>query len=351
MVDSYGSPRAYSARSLECAIGEYSRSIKSNSAIGVNAGNIMVHLTWTHHIDLKDSGEDANRAIVLEYNDMSAGWPVMEKGEYVGAKSDIEFWGPLSRRLIDESFEGISCLLILIQAFYKSKRVECSTIEPVMTTSCKAFVNGCVIDSSFTQTPLREAHHICLQVQIDLFYNVCWRYTPIIKDFFSKVVLFFKHENSGKRWPLVLVQVYSVEEYNGMLVAKNGQMKPKVVHLVDVKELVGLSVEVTSRKISANTISLLKLAFNEIKEEIALFICISSSSLPVDHYELCKLKSVKSYLRHRLLGSKTLEASEKAAMEQQKPESCSTILVKKHIDEIIIPKKLGIPGSVSMSTV
>ncbi|OAD75543.1 hypothetical protein PHYBLDRAFT_143796 [Phycomyces blakesleeanus NRRL 1555(-)] len=109
-------------------------------------------------------------------------------------------------------------------------------------------------------------------------------------------------------------------------------------------------VKVTSRKISANTISLLKLAFNNIKEEIVPFTYISSSSLPVDHYELCKLKSVKSYLRHRLSESKTMEASEKAAMEQQKPESLSTILVKKHIDEVVIPKKLGIPGSVSTST-
>ncbi|OAD74892.1 hypothetical protein PHYBLDRAFT_144247 [Phycomyces blakesleeanus NRRL 1555(-)] len=74
-------------------------------------------------------------------------------------------------------------------------------------------------------------------------------------------------------------------------------------------------VEATSRKISANTISLLKLAFNNIKEEIASFICISDSSLPVDYYELCKLKSVESYLRYRLSESKTMEASKKAAME------------------------------------
>ncbi|OAD68476.1 hypothetical protein PHYBLDRAFT_150647 [Phycomyces blakesleeanus NRRL 1555(-)] len=91
MVDAYGPPRAYSARSLERVIGEYSRSIKSNSAISVNAGNIMVRLAWTRRIDLKDSGEDVNRAIVLEYDDVSAGWPMTEEGEHVGAKLDIEF--------------------------------------------------------------------------------------------------------------------------------------------------------------------------------------------------------------------------------------------------------------------
>ncbi|OAD68318.1 hypothetical protein PHYBLDRAFT_173320 [Phycomyces blakesleeanus NRRL 1555(-)] len=142
-------------------------------------------------------------------------------------------------------------------------------------------------------------------------------------------------------------------------------------------------VEVTSKKIFANTISLLKLAFNNIKEEIAPFTCISDSSLPVDYYELCKLKSVKSFLRHRLSGtmirkyakeyinfqSIALHQQGKNAIhfslffdedfkvsickwiQQQKPESRSTILVKKHINEVVIPKKLGIPGSVSMSTV
>ncbi|OAD71200.1 hypothetical protein PHYBLDRAFT_170577 [Phycomyces blakesleeanus NRRL 1555(-)] len=221
MVDAYGPPRAYSARSLERAIGEYSCSIKSNSAIGVNAGNIMVRLARTRRVDLKDSGEEANRATALEYDDVSAGWPMTEEGERDGAESDIEYWGPLRRRLIDESFKGISCLPILIQAFCESKGVGCSRIEPVMTTSRKAFINGCVIDSSFAQTPLRKAHHVRLQVQVDLFRNVRRRYTPIIKDFFGKVVLFFEHENSGKRWPLALVQVYSVEEYNGVPVAKN----------------------------------------------------------------------------------------------------------------------------------
>ncbi|OAD81097.1 hypothetical protein PHYBLDRAFT_62155 [Phycomyces blakesleeanus NRRL 1555(-)] len=100
-------------------------------------------------------------------------------------------------------------------------------------------------------------------------------------------------------------------------------------------------VKVTSRKISANTISLLKLAFNNIKEEIVPFTHIIGSSLPVNHYELCKLKSVENYLRHRLSESKTIEASKKAAMQiqQQKPESRNTILVKKHINEVVIPKK------------
>ncbi|OAD78038.1 hypothetical protein PHYBLDRAFT_164919 [Phycomyces blakesleeanus NRRL 1555(-)] len=194
MIIEYGPPREYSTRCVERAIREYSKAIKKG-------------------------------------------------GEHVGAKSDIEFWGSLRCRLIDESFKGISCLPILIQAFYESKGVECSRIKLVITTSRKAFVNDCVIDSSFAQTPLREAHHVCLQVQVDLFHNVHQRI------FFGKVVLFFEHENSGKRWLLALVQVYSVEEYNGVPVAKNGQMKPKVVHLVDVKKLVGLAKnEVTITK-------------------------------------------------------------------------------------------------------
>ncbi|KAL0092636.1 CCHC-type zinc finger transcription factor [Phycomyces blakesleeanus] len=208
MIIEYGPPRGYSTRSVERVIGEYSKAIKSKLAIGTNAGNIILGLAWTRQIgSLAKQNTEQPKSWVLSDDDSLAGWPLTEGGERVGAKSDIEFWGPLRCRLIDESFEGISCLPILIQAFYKSKGVECSRIEPVMTTSCKAFVNGCVIASSFAQTLLREAHHVCLQVQIDLF-----------------------------------LQVYSVEEYNGVLVAKNGQMKPKVVHLADVKELDGLVV-------------------------------------------------------------------------------------------------------------
>ncbi|OAD70506.1 hypothetical protein PHYBLDRAFT_148421 [Phycomyces blakesleeanus NRRL 1555(-)] len=140
-------------------------------------------------------------------------------------------------------------------------------------------------------------------------------------------------------------------------------------------------VEVTSKKLSANTISLLKLAFNDIKEEIAPFTRISGSSQPIDHYKLCKLEPAESYLRHRLSGTMIrkyakeyidfrsialhqqgkhaisfslfsgvdFKASIYKWIQQQKPESRSTILVKKHIDEVVIPKRLEIPESVSTS--
>ncbi|OAD75369.1 hypothetical protein PHYBLDRAFT_64293 [Phycomyces blakesleeanus NRRL 1555(-)] len=50
MIDLYGPPRAYSTRSVERAIGEYSRSIKSNSQVSVNAGNIMIRLAQSQHV-------------------------------------------------------------------------------------------------------------------------------------------------------------------------------------------------------------------------------------------------------------------------------------------------------------
>ncbi|OAD68714.1 hypothetical protein PHYBLDRAFT_150307 [Phycomyces blakesleeanus NRRL 1555(-)] len=111
---------------------------------------------------------------------MSAGWPITSEGECAGADSDIEFWGPLGYKTIDDSFEDISCLLILIQDFYKSKGV-----------------------------------------QVDLFTNVCHQYTFMVNNFLGKVILFFEHENS---------------------IMVNGQLKPKVVHMVEVNELVSLVV-------------------------------------------------------------------------------------------------------------
>ncbi|OAD80198.1 hypothetical protein PHYBLDRAFT_59232 [Phycomyces blakesleeanus NRRL 1555(-)] len=241
MIGAFGPPRAYSTRSVEHAIGKYSHAIKSNLAIGMNAGNVMVWLARTWQL-LTDSEGGKWRDVVLQYEDMSAGWLITSEGKHVSADSDIEFWGPLGYKTIDDSFEDISCLLILIRDFYRSKGVECGTIEPAIITSHKAFIKDCVVDFSFSQKTLRKAHHICLQMQVDLFTNVCRQYTPMAKDFFGKVILFFEHENSSKRWPLVLVLIYSTVLYNDIPVVVNGQLKPKVVHLADVKELVGLVV-------------------------------------------------------------------------------------------------------------
>ncbi|OAD71745.1 hypothetical protein PHYBLDRAFT_170406 [Phycomyces blakesleeanus NRRL 1555(-)] len=109
---------------------------------------------------------------------------------------------------------------------------ECSLIEAAIQTSCKAFVNSYVIDSALDQN--------CIQV--DENHNIGQSYSPIYKDFFGKVVVFFEHKLNNKRWPLALVHVYAIHETNGIPVMTNVPAKPKVVHLADVKELVSLVV-------------------------------------------------------------------------------------------------------------
>ncbi|OAD72657.1 hypothetical protein PHYBLDRAFT_73064 [Phycomyces blakesleeanus NRRL 1555(-)] len=255
MIVVFGPPRAYSARSLERAIGEYFRLIKSNSAIGANAGNVMLRLAHTRYVDVNGALVVKARTIarILQYNDKSAGWPMTEKGERVGVDSDIEFWGPLGCRTIHDSIEEISCLPVLFAKFYESKGVECSTIDLALTTSHKAFVNGCVIDSAFAHKVQREAHHVCLQLQVNKTTNTRPGLSTALKVFFGKVVLFFEHVNERKRWPLASVLVYSTMMYNGVPVVRNGQMKPKVVHLVDVKELVRLVVSDATVNITTAT--------------------------------------------------------------------------------------------------
>ncbi|OAD65879.1 hypothetical protein PHYBLDRAFT_153133 [Phycomyces blakesleeanus NRRL 1555(-)] len=95
-------------------------------------------------------------------------------------------------------------------------------IEAAIQTSCKASVNGCVIESALDQNCVREAHNIRLQIQVDENRNIGQSYSPIYKDFFGKV--------------------YAIYETNGIPVVTNVPAKPKVVHLADVKELVGLVV-------------------------------------------------------------------------------------------------------------
>ncbi|OAD79998.1 hypothetical protein PHYBLDRAFT_185018 [Phycomyces blakesleeanus NRRL 1555(-)] len=243
MIEAYGPPRAYSARSVERAIGEYSRAIKSNSAIGINAGNIMLGLTQIRQMRVENSittTATVTATTLLQYDDPSAGWPIDREGSNVGTDSDIEFWGPLRNRTIVDSFGGISCLPEILQKFYESKGEECSMIEAAIKTSRKAFVNGCVIDSALDHNCVREAHNVRLQVQVDENRNIGQSYSPVYKDFFGKVVVFFEHKLNNKRWPLVLVNVYAVRLVNSIPAINNGQMKPMVVHLADVKELVGL---------------------------------------------------------------------------------------------------------------
>ncbi|OAD66384.1 C2H2-type zinc finger transcription factor [Phycomyces blakesleeanus NRRL 1555(-)] len=249
IIDAYGPPYAYSARSVEWAIGEYSRAIKSNSAINVNTGNIMFGLA---QIRQAEAGAtimitEARTAQHLQYEDSTAGWPLTDEGERVGAGSDIEFWGPLRNRTIQDSFEGISCLSKLLEDFYKSKGEECSMIEAAIQTSHKTSVNSCVIDSALDQNCVREAHNIRLQIQVDENHNINSTYSLVYKDFFGKVFVFFEHKLNNKRWPLALVEIAAVRLVNDIPVVNNGQMKPKVVHLADVKELVGLVLATTQK--------------------------------------------------------------------------------------------------------
>ncbi|OAD68316.1 hypothetical protein PHYBLDRAFT_150501 [Phycomyces blakesleeanus NRRL 1555(-)] len=213
MIDAYGPPHVYSTRSMEWAIGEYSRAIKTEAGATV----IITEARTAQH---------------LQYEDSTAGWPLTDEGKCVGAGSDIEFWGPLRNRMIRDSFEGISCFSKLLEDFYESKGEECSVIEAAIQTSCKAFVNGCAIDSALDQ--------IVLQIQVDENRNINSAYFPVYKDFFGKVVVFFEHKLNNKKWLLALVEIASVRLVNGVPAVNNGHMKPKIVHLADVKELVGL---------------------------------------------------------------------------------------------------------------
>ncbi|OAD81292.1 hypothetical protein PHYBLDRAFT_161908 [Phycomyces blakesleeanus NRRL 1555(-)] len=170
------------------------------------------------------------------------------KGEYVGAGSDIEFWGPLRNRTIRDSFEGISCLSKLLEDFYESKGEECSIIEAAIQTSRKTFVNSGVIDSALNQNCVKEAHNIRLQIQVDENHNIGQSYSPIYKDLFGKVIVFFEHKLDNKRWLLALVQVYAIHETNGISVVTNVPAKSKVVHLADIKELFGLVVSTATNE-------------------------------------------------------------------------------------------------------
>ncbi|OAD71700.1 hypothetical protein PHYBLDRAFT_170360 [Phycomyces blakesleeanus NRRL 1555(-)] len=171
---------------------------------------------------------------------------------------------------------------------------------------------------------------------------------------------------------------------------------------IELKESIDSELE----NIQIDKIAVLKLAHEDVKKEIFPYTRAGPSSQSVDAFELCKLKSVECYLRYRISGAKTMEASEKASMEtwlhkntyrpaairkyakeyvdfrsialhqqgkhlrrhslfsdedikstickwiqNQRPESRSLIEVKKYIDGEILPRKLGIPGNTSTNTI
>ncbi|OAD71733.1 hypothetical protein PHYBLDRAFT_170395 [Phycomyces blakesleeanus NRRL 1555(-)] len=142
-----------------------------------------------------------------------------------------------SARFVEQAIDEYSRA---IKNFYGSKAEECNMIEAAMQTNCKTFFNGCVINSALDQNYVREAHNIRLQIQFDKNHNIHSAYSPVYKDFFGKVFVFFEHKLNNKRWPLAFVEIAAVRLVNDISVVNNMQMKLKVVHLADVKELVGL---------------------------------------------------------------------------------------------------------------
>ncbi|OAD68811.1 hypothetical protein PHYBLDRAFT_149822 [Phycomyces blakesleeanus NRRL 1555(-)] len=170
MIDLYGPPRAYSTRSMERAIGEYSRSIKSNSQVSVNAGNIMIRLAQSRHVAELTTIANTKTlpANLLVYSAYTNGWPVTEGGDPANAESEIEFWGPLKNLTIFDSFEDRSHLSLLLKTFYDLKGEECSMLEPSIKTSRKTYLNGCVLDAAFNQSSTREACHVHVQLQVDM---------------------------------------------------------------------------------------------------------------------------------------------------------------------------------------
>ncbi|OAD68785.1 hypothetical protein PHYBLDRAFT_63311 [Phycomyces blakesleeanus NRRL 1555(-)] len=178
IIDLYGLPRAYSTRSVERAIGEYSRSIKSNS-------QHVAELTTV-------ANTKTLPANLLVYSEYTNGWPVTEGGNPANAECEIEFWGPLKNLTIFDSFEDRSHLSLLLKTFYDLKGEECSMLEPSIKTSRKAYLNGCVIDAAFNQSSTREACHVHVQLQVDMNSRRSYSYHPGYKHFFGKVCAFEK---------------------------------------------------------------------------------------------------------------------------------------------------------------
>ncbi|OAD75979.1 hypothetical protein PHYBLDRAFT_59509 [Phycomyces blakesleeanus NRRL 1555(-)] len=242
MIDLYGPPRAYSTRSVERAIGEYSRSIKSNSQVSVNAGNIMIRLVQSRHVAELTTVANTKTppANLLVYSAYTDGWPVTEGGDPVNAECEIEFWGPLKNLTIFDSFENRSHLSLLLKTFYDLKGEECSMLEPSIKTSHKAYLNGCVIDAAFNQSFTREACYVHVQLQVDMNSRRSCSYHPGYKHFFGKMVIFFQHVHNSKRWPLALITIYSVHLKNGLHITSVVKPKTIVIHASDIVELVGL---------------------------------------------------------------------------------------------------------------
>ncbi|OAD68567.1 hypothetical protein PHYBLDRAFT_172988 [Phycomyces blakesleeanus NRRL 1555(-)] len=242
MIDLYGPPRAYSTRSVERDIGEYSRSIKSNSQVSVNAGNIMIRLAQSRCVAELTTVANTKTppANLLVYSAYTNGWPVTEGGDPANAECEIEFWGPLKNLTIFDSFEDRSHLSLLLKTFYDLKGEECSMLEPSINTSRKAYLNGCVIDAAFNQSSTREACHVHVQLQVDMNSRRSRSYRSGYKHFFGKVVIFFQHVHNSKRWSLALITIYSVHLKNGLPITSVVKPKTIVIHASDIVELVGL---------------------------------------------------------------------------------------------------------------
>ncbi|OAD68457.1 hypothetical protein PHYBLDRAFT_173451 [Phycomyces blakesleeanus NRRL 1555(-)] len=200
MIDLYGLPRAYSTQSMERAINEYFRSIKSNFQVSANAGNIMIRLVQSWHVvELTTVANPKTPSVnLLVYSAYTDGWPITEGGK------------------------------------------ECSMPEPSIKTSRKAYLNGCVIDAAFNQSFTREACHVHVQLQVDMNSRRSRSYHPGYKHFFGKVIIFFQHVHNSKRWSLALITIYSVHLKNRLPITSVVKLKTIVIYASNIVELVGL---------------------------------------------------------------------------------------------------------------
>ncbi|ORY90558.1 hypothetical protein BCR43DRAFT_509031 [Syncephalastrum racemosum] len=171
MINAMGPPRYYSAFGMERAIGEIKRSIKSSSAPGVNAGNIIVQLAAQRYVDrMEDLAE-------------SSGIKSGEKYVLTASKrsNSAEIWPPLWNATVEDFISyNMERLLTKYWSIYLEN---VNSINPVIEAGSRLWISEKLRSRKIRREP---------------------------KVYFGEVIFYFRHTQQGRRKLLALIKAWDV---------------------------------------------------------------------------------------------------------------------------------------------
>ena len=236
MIVAMGPPSMYSTFANERALGEIKRKVKSPSAPGTNAGNIMVGLVASRFIERRNPSTTANNRVKALSDSTVSNSP--------------EIWSPHWNGTIHDYAEYN--LGQLLRAYWQIHLENVGAIDLVIEAGARLFVSSKeVIGSSYRERSdiRRDDFYVQMIVDVDKceFRNRIGR-KP--RHYFGEVIMYFRHKQGSLMRILGLVKVWKVElTVNGIpYIKEKGDYRYAVVSSGDIRSMIALYTATSNRR-------------------------------------------------------------------------------------------------------